>query len=144
MPNCDGCTLCCLLFPVPDMDIDVAEECPCRNPGTGCSMYCERPPDCVFASCMYLQSENITKDLKPSTCGVIFEKVTDAIIIATKLKETVVNEVVTKQIQLFANEGISTILNSLEEKPIVYAAPGASRAEVNRIIGERWLHTQPI
>ena len=141
--ECDGCTLCCLLFPIPDLDIGAGEECPHRKPGIGCSIYCKRPMDCVLATCMYLQSENISEDLKPSTCGVVFEKATDNIIIATKLKETPLSELVMKQINLFGQENMTTIVNSLGEKPVVYAAPGASKAEVNKVMGERQFHAQP-
>jgi hypothetical protein len=142
--KCDGCTMCCLLYPVPDMDIEVKEDCPHRKPGIGCDIYNERPQDCELCTCMYLQSEKILEDLKPSSCGVIFEKVTDAIIIGTKLKETPISELVKQQINLFAKDNISTIINSMDGNPTIFVVPGASRDDINKVMGERWLLTQPI
>ena len=72
MPKCDGCTLCCYLFSIPEIKKPGNTECThmCKE---GCDIYDSRPDCCRGFNCAYLQQKNPDIRLRPDKCGVVFE-----------------------------------------------------------------------
>jgi len=77
-------------------------------------------------------------DLRPDNCGVIFEKMTDNIFVGTKEKHTPISAVVMKQIQVFANEGVSVLINSLGGDKEIYLAHDMTKKDVVEEMRKRY------
>lgn len=66
---CDGCTVCCTLPDIPE--VDSPPYVPCRHQGEcGCGIYAERPQVCRDFSCEWLRG-NAPEWMKPDVCGVM-------------------------------------------------------------------------
>lgn len=130
--ECDGCTLCCKLFPIPDLNLKAGQECEYAIPGNGCKIYEDRPNDCRKCECSYYQVENTSIDLRPDKCGVIFEKATDNIFIGTIDSDVrIFGNVVKAQIQSFLKEGFSVVLQHGDiENPYIFYADGYTADDV--------------
>jgi len=48
----------------------------------GCKIYETRPQSCIDFKCSWLLDDNMSVDLRPDKCNIIFEKVTDEVEIA--------------------------------------------------------------
>lgn len=85
-------------------------------------------------------------DLRPDKCGVIFDKISDRIVMGKVDTDiTNVGEPVLNQIKQFTNEGLSVVMTHKDiEKPFIYGGKGADKEEIwNEVvkIKEEWLHT---
>ena len=119
--QCDGCTLCCKLLPVPWMDSKAGEYCKECDIDIGCKIYA--PKECLSFKCAYNQMEKCHIDLRPDNCGVVFERIGDDIFIGTtdsNLKK--LKDVVSGQIMSFVKEGFSVILFN-KKIPVPYIFP---------------------
>ena len=65
--NCDGCTLCCKVMGVAELDKKPGVECTHCIVGTGCGIYGSRPQMCREFNCYYLQNAELDARWKPST-----------------------------------------------------------------------------
>ena len=74
--TCDGCTLCCKLLEIPELNKPVNEYCSLCKVNSGCSIYNTRPQSCRDFNCLYI-THNLTERLKPKNCHVVFEKLKD-------------------------------------------------------------------
>lgn len=138
--ECDGCTLCCKLLPVPWMNSKAGEYCKECEVGVGCKIYDKIPEDCLSFRCAYNQMEKCHIDLRPDKCGVVFERIGEEIFLGSvdhdlkKLPNTVGN-----QVQIFVNEGFSVILiNKNIPSPYIFASKGYTVEEVwDKFLKER-------
>lgn len=53
--TCGGCTLCCKLMKVGEIDKPAGAWCPSCVPGKGCGVYDTRPGECRDFRCLWLQ-----------------------------------------------------------------------------------------
>jgi hypothetical protein len=74
--TCGGCTLCCKVLTV--REIDKAQDVWCGhcNVGVGCRIYAERPPSCRDFECLWLQAppDMLDASLRPDRSKVVFTK----------------------------------------------------------------------
>lgn len=64
--HCGSCTMCCNLFPIPELAKPAHTWCSDCTPGRGCNRYETRPSPCVDFACMWLQGmEDPTKTPPP-------------------------------------------------------------------------------
>lgn len=129
--KCDGCTLCCELLNIPWMDSPADELCKHCN-GKGCDIYDTAPKDCLDYQCSYLQMEQVSINMRPDKCGVIFEKLTNKLFVGNiDPKQTKPKEIVMKQITSFLNDGYSVILYHKKiTKPIIFNTKDRSKESV--------------
>ncbi len=119
--KCDGCTLCCKLLDVPWMNSPSGHTCKYCIEGVGCKIYNNAPKDCLDFKCAYIQMSNVSIELRPDHCGVIFERVSNDIFIGTvDPEEEKPKQIVKDQISVFLKDGFSVILfNKKIGKPII-------------------------
>lgn len=69
MNKCDGCTVCCDVFSVPELEKPV--NSPCQNcTDSGCGIHKSRPNVCRDFQCAYIMGD-WKIELRPDNCGVI-------------------------------------------------------------------------
>ena len=71
MRSCDGCTLCCEIFAVPELYKERWEFCTEQIPGKGCDIYKERPGRCRTFSCLWQQEHPAFRELHPEEAGFV-------------------------------------------------------------------------
>jgi len=64
MRECGGCTQCCYLVGVPELEKSDSEQCLHCDEGWGCAVYEKRPQSCQDFNCLWL-TEFIPEHLKP-------------------------------------------------------------------------------
>ena len=70
MKECGGCTLCCVLPPVGEMD--KPPNFRCKHACSGCDIYETRPNECRAFECLW-RFGKLHDRMRPDRCGVIFE-----------------------------------------------------------------------
>lgn len=116
---------------------------PCREciVGSGCKLYNtgdSMPKKCSEWDCAYSQMENVSIDIRPDKCGVIFEKASDLIMWGTYKGEIRKGGAFTNQVHSFINEGFSVVLKEIYTKdPAVVVnekhSPGLITSELGMI-----------
>ena len=130
MNTCNGCTMCCLILPVPWMDKKAGEWCKKCKPGIGCSIYDNAPEDCIKYKCAYLQMEEVDIRLRPDHCKIIFEKLNDSIFHGSQHPDYELTKDALGQIRSFMREGFSVVVETLNKKPKIFPAKGVKAMEV--------------
>jgi len=69
--NCDGCTMCCKLLSVAELDKEPVTWCALCNVKAGCSEYERRPTECRDFYCGYLLDPLLDERWKPSLCKLV-------------------------------------------------------------------------
>lgn len=69
--ECDGCTVCCTLTRVPELDKPVGVTCPFAC--NGCTIYKDRPQSCRNFNCAWVMGDMPTW-MKPNKSHVMIEK----------------------------------------------------------------------
>jgi hypothetical protein len=69
--NCGGCTLCCKLMSVYELEKPPGEWCLHCRAGVGCSIYDSRPVQCRQFLCGYLVLPDLSEEWKPSRSKII-------------------------------------------------------------------------
>jgi hypothetical protein len=69
--NCDGCTLCCKLLGVCELNLAPLSWCPHCKTKAGCSIYAQRPTECRQFDCEYLLDAAMGSHWKPSRCKMV-------------------------------------------------------------------------
>lgn len=107
--DCGTCTVCCTLTIVKELEKlagDVCEYC-----DSGCTIYNKRPDPCREFKCAYLQASKASIALRPDRSGIMFEKITDDIVIGI-LDPKGHNEFILQgQVSSFMKEGLNVITN---------------------------------
>lgn len=75
MHGCDGCTACCKIMKVHELDKPANTWCQHCKIGEGCGIYNTRPESCRIYECVWLQSQRGGKpmplELRPDTSRVV-------------------------------------------------------------------------
>ena len=81
--NCSGCTLCCKLLSVAELDKPPLAWCSHCKVGSGCGIYADRPTECREFYCGYLLDPGLDERWKPALAKLIvsFEPHDNAILI---------------------------------------------------------------
>jgi hypothetical protein len=75
--RCGGCTLCCKLLPIKELQKPANTRCKHQRAGKGCSIYEQRPWSCQFWSCKWLANDD-TRDLRrPDRSGYVIDCLPD-------------------------------------------------------------------
>ena len=126
--DCNGCTACCKIFPIQEIDKPI--NVLCKYCDKGCTIHNSKPQTCNEFECAYYQSNNAPLELRPDKCGVMFYKKTDRIFVGVFLDGNKHTDIARGQIESFKNQGYSVILLFLTEKPIVLTAEGHSKEDI--------------
>ncbi len=62
---CGTCTLCCKLFPVPELDKPAGKWCPHIAQGAGCGIHATRPDVCRAFFCQWIENHDLGPEWKP-------------------------------------------------------------------------------
>jgi len=65
MIGCDGCTACCKVLNIEELNKPGNTWCPHCKIGAGCGMYDTRPQACRVYECVWLQSQRGGKPMAP-------------------------------------------------------------------------------
>jgi hypothetical protein len=63
--SCGSCTLCCKLFPVPELSKPGGRWCPHIAQGRGCGIHETRPPVCRAFWCQWIENPDLGPEWKP-------------------------------------------------------------------------------
>jgi hypothetical protein len=63
--SCDGCTLCCKLVPVQELDKPGGTWCQHCEPGVGCRIYADRPHGCQAFYCGWMINSEVGPHWRP-------------------------------------------------------------------------------
>jgi hypothetical protein len=69
--SCGSCTLCCKLFPVPELQKPAGKWCRHIAQGRGCGIHETRPPVCRAFDCQWLQNAELGPEWKPERCKFV-------------------------------------------------------------------------
>jgi len=69
--SCDDCGLCCKLMGVTALDKPAGRWCTHFKKAQGCRIYNDRPTDCRIFNCLWLLTDALDADWKPSVCGFV-------------------------------------------------------------------------
>lgn len=64
--HCDGCTMCCRVMGIAELDKPAGVWCPHAVVGRSCRIYEARPTECRTFNCLYLLDEELNERWKPS------------------------------------------------------------------------------
>lgn len=76
--QCDGCTLCCTLTRVPELN--KPEGVTCQFACKGCTIYQSRPQSCRDFACAWLQGD-MPEWMKPDKTHVMVEKIPNSSVV---------------------------------------------------------------
>ena len=63
--SCGSCTLCCKLFPVPELSKPAGVWCQHIAQGRGCGIHLSRPNVCRAFECQWIENEDLGPEWKP-------------------------------------------------------------------------------
>jgi hypothetical protein len=69
--DCGTCTLCCKLFPVPDLAKPAGRWCQHIVQGRGCGIHATRPTVCRSFFCQWVYNEALGPEWKPEVCKFV-------------------------------------------------------------------------
>ena len=104
--ECGGCTECCTAFPVVELNKDAWTVCDYAD--EGCKIYNARPQSCRDCYCAWITQPVVAPGMRPDKCGVIFEKVSDTVMVGTIIGE--VDPRVKGQVNAFKSQGFRVLI----------------------------------
>ena len=69
--SCDGCTMCCKIFGIPELAKPRHQWCAHCTIGVGCQIYDSRPASCREFVCGYLVDAGVPEHWKPSRSRMV-------------------------------------------------------------------------
>lgn len=73
--GCDGCTACCTIMGVHELNKPVNTRCVHCEAGVGCAIYETRPQSCRTFECVWLQTQRgmkpLARELRPDASRVV-------------------------------------------------------------------------
>jgi len=137
--NCGECTLCCKLPYIPTTNSKVNEWCKCFNEDKRCNDYNNRPNECKTYLCTYAQMKHTHLDLRPDKCGVIFDKISDTLILgSTNIAINNLSYLVKEQIKYFGKDGFSVAIQQYEPyKFIGILLEGETKENVMKMLKDK-------
>jgi hypothetical protein len=138
--ECGECTLCCTLLPIKELNKPM--NTPCVHCDKGCTIHATKPMSCSEFYCAYRQNDKAHISMRPDKCGVIFEKLSDSIMLGTCKPGYKLTKQMYGQIQFSTKEGFTIVMNELGGKPpTVFFSKGHShewlRKEMNELKEKR-------
>jgi hypothetical protein len=84
--SCEGCTMCCTLLSIEELDKPRGQDCSHCDIGVGCATYETRPPSCANFFCGYLLNPSLGENWRPLTCGIVlsFDPETNRILVSVE------------------------------------------------------------
>lgn len=123
---CDGCTVCCDLFPV--SYFNKPPNTKCEHCNGGCAIHRFKPLECSSFECMWLQSR-APIEVRPDRCGIVFEMLSSRLVYGTVWKP--VTDEGSTQVRSFVAQGYSVVVaKSSGGKVRVYPSEGRGEDEV--------------
>jgi hypothetical protein len=77
MRRCDGCTMCCKLMLIHELEKPEGVWCKYCDIGIGCQIYEQRPAECRSFRCGFLQLGTLSEDWRPSKCKIVLAPALD-------------------------------------------------------------------
>lgn len=68
---CDGCTLCCKVMGIDELEKPPGEWCARCDPRKGCTDYANRPKECREFHCRWILDPNCGDEWKPSSAKLV-------------------------------------------------------------------------
>lgn len=131
--ECDGCTICCDLLPVPVLNKASYIRCVhCKL--SKCMIHDHKPDYCTSYDCMYSQSEKLPVSLRPDKCGIVFEKVNDKLILSIQHPDMQPTVMATNQANEFVKQGFSVAIKKKDNRMQIFLAKGHKAKEIEDII----------
>lgn len=65
MRDCDGCTICCKVMKIRELEKPGNIWCAHCVIGSGCKIYAERPESCREYECLWLKTQRLDRPLAP-------------------------------------------------------------------------------
>lgn len=79
MNRCNGCTMCCKMLGIEELQKPAGKWCDHCTAGAGCNVYAARPRSCRTYTCTWLQSQESDTpwpiELRPDRCHVVVDYV---------------------------------------------------------------------
>jgi hypothetical protein len=124
-----------MVLPVPWKDSPAGKWCKHCAIGVGCKLWDNGiPDDCKSFVCAYNQVDNISPDLRPDRCKIIFEKVDNTMLLGTMhphYNEAYKEKIIQNEIGIFLKRGFSVVISSFTiKKPIIFAVHGRKASDV--------------
>ena len=69
--SCNGCTMCCDIPEIPELNKPRMVMCPNCTVGVGCGIYDTRPQTCRAFHCSYLLHPELGEEWRPTTCKMM-------------------------------------------------------------------------
>ena len=107
MKTCNGCNLCCVLFPIKELNKGTNVVC-CHSTKEGCDIYANRLDSCRAFVCQWLIRQDMEEDLRPDRCGIIYH-IIDGVLFASQ-----------KSIYSHMNKANIIFMDGLRARKIVY------------------------
>jgi hypothetical protein len=74
---CGGCTMCCKVAAVPEIDKPASTWCRNCDKSKGCKIYQQRPQACRDFYCLWKVMLDFPEELRPDRCKVIWQMTED-------------------------------------------------------------------
>ena len=110
MRECDGCTLCCTVLFVPE--INKQRGTTCQHCNEGCVIHDNRPESCVDFKCAWLQGD-LEDEHKPDKVHFLIEKINNAPVVLVMFeKDYTITDEITEILSFYKDKGISVIADN--------------------------------
>ncbi len=125
--ECNECNMCCILPELPIINKKPNIKCKhlieCSE---GCQIYDTKPKGCSQFECYWFKHKNLPEELRPDKCNIIFEYLTDDIILALTHPEGIkenTTQTVIKLVDELVFKNHSIIVSSYTDAPTRFLLP---------------------
>jgi len=132
--DCGPCTICCRLLECRTFGSPINEWC--KHCDQGCTIHPDRPEECRNFNCAWKLDDNAHPNLRPDKCHVVFEALSEDVVLATLDPEYPISDLVLAQVRAFLFHGSSVVFQAFEGKPRIYLSDGATGPEVWAVVQE--------
>ena len=131
--TCNGCTLCCKIVSVLELEKPSMTWCQHCDIGKGCKIYDSKPKSCKSFDCLWLVNEWIPEELRPDRCNIVFEGLYGVPVVLALLNEGHDDAHLEEPAQLFIHHLVTRAKHSViifrygkSREPLICLAPGAT------------------
>ncbi len=121
MRSCNGCTLCCELLGITEINKPANSKC-WNQTRDGCSVYEHRPPSCAQFECAWRLS-HVPKNLRPSKTGAVIAS-NNRMIKCFVRENQVPHKQVMEQLADYAKAGITVVIASGSDRFVLTRSGG--------------------
>ena len=137
--ECGKCTLCCKLPNIPTTNSKPNEWCKYFDKNKRCTIYGNHPEECKEYLCTYAQMKYAHLDLRPDKCGIIFDKISDTLILGSvdgAIDD--LSDLVKRQINEFGKEGLSVAIQQYNPyKFLGFLTKGETKENIMKMIQDK-------